>query len=103
MVLWGWSIGSYEKQTTIGIKSFYVTGIGVVLAVWPILICAAFNNTAYFPSTVNLQDSLTLYNSSSSLFTLKVMAYVSILIPIVLLYIIYAWKKMISTNTNGEY
>jgi cytochrome d ubiquinol oxidase subunit II len=75
-------------------NSFYITGAGVVLAVWSLLICAAFNNTAYFPSTVSLQDSLTLANSSSSLFTLKVMAYVSIAVPFVLWYIIVVWRKM---------
>ncbi len=75
-------------------KSFYVTGGGVVLAVWAFLICAAFNNTAYFPSTVSLQDSLTLANSSSSLFTLKVMSYVSLAVPFVLAYIIVVWRKM---------
>lgn len=82
-------------------KSFYVTGGGVVLAVWSILICAAFNNTAYFPSTVSLQDSLTLCNSSSSLFTLKVMAYVSIAVPFVLAYIIVVWRKM--RGNHSEY
>lgn len=81
-------------------KSFYVTGGGVVLAVWALLICAAYNNTAYFPSTVSLQDSLTLCNSSSSLFTLKVMAYVSIAVPFVLGYIIVVWRKM-SGHNNG--
>lgn len=75
-------------------RSFYVTGAGVVLAVWSLLICAAFNNTAYFPATGNVQDSLTLYNSSSSLFTLKVMAYVSIAIPAVVWYIAAVWRKM---------
>ena len=75
-------------------NSFYITGAGAVLAVWAILICAAFNNTAYFPSTASLQDSLTLYNSSSSEFTLKVMAYVSIAVPFVLAYIVTVWRKM---------
>ena len=81
-------------------NSFYVTGGGVVLAVWALLICAAFNNTAYFPSTVCLNDSLTLYNSSSSLFTLKVMAYVSIAVPFVLGYIIVVWRKMSGKHTE---
>ena len=75
-------------------NSFYITGAGAVLAVWAILICAAFNNTVYFPSTASLQDSLTLYNSSSSEFTLKVMAYVSIAVPFVLAYIVTVWRKM---------
>lgn len=80
---------------------FYVTGFGTVLAVWPILICAAYNNTAYFPSLVSVQDSLTLYNSSSSLFTLKVMSYVSLAIPFVVAYIAVVWKKM--SNHNNKY
>lgn len=83
--------------------SFYITGAGVVLAVWPILICAAFNNTAYFPSIVNIQDSLTLFNSSSSEFTLKVMSYASFAIPFVLAYIIVVWRKMSHSNNGNNY
>lgn len=83
--------------------SFYITGAGVVLAVWPILICAAFNNTAYFPSIVNIQDSLTLFNSSSSEFTLKVMSYASFAIPFVLAYIIVVWRKMSHSNNRNNY
>lgn len=75
-------------------RDFYITGGGVVLAVWAILICAAFNNTAYFHSTADIQDSLTLYNSSSSLFTLKAMAIVSLLVPFVVAYIAYCWKVL---------
>ena len=67
---------------------------GALLAVWAILLCAGFNDTAYYVSTVDLQSSLTLYNSSSSLFTLKVMAWVSIAIPFVIAYIVWAWRKM---------
>ncbi len=81
-------------------NSFYITGGGVVLAVWALLICATFNNTAYFPSTVSLQDSLTLANSSSSLFTLKVMSYVSLAVPFVLWYIIVVWRKMSGNHTQ---
>ncbi|MBR5857183.1 MAG: cytochrome d ubiquinol oxidase subunit II, partial [Bacteroidales bacterium] len=81
--------------------SFYITGAGTVLAVWPILVCAAFNNTAYYPSIVSLQDSLTLSNSSSSEFTLKVMSYVSLAIPFVVAYIAVVWKKM--SNTKKSY
>lgn len=73
---------------------FWITGIGVVLAVWSILICAALNNTAYFPSTVDPQCSLTLFNSSSSLFTLNTMFYVSLLIPFVIWYIAAMWHKI---------
>ncbi len=90
-----------DENSWISKKSFYITGGGVVLAVWALLICAAYNNTAYFPSTVSLQDSLTLANSSSSLFTLKVMAYVSIAVPFVLWYIIVVWRKM--SGKHSEY
>ncbi|MEF9932184.1 MAG: cytochrome d ubiquinol oxidase subunit II, partial [Bacteroidales bacterium] len=94
LVLVGLVAAMFFTKTLFAKRSFYITGAGVVLAVWPILICAAFNNTAYFPSLINLQDSLTLYNSSSSLFTLTVMAYVSLAIPFVLWYIIIVWRKM---------
>ena len=56
--------------------------------------CAGYNNTAYYPSTADLQSSLTLANSCSSEFTLRTMAYVSILVPFVLAYIIYAWRAI---------
>ena len=75
-------------------QNFYIVGGGALLAVWAILLCAGFNDTAYYVSTVDLQSSLTLYNSSSSLFTLKVMAWVSIAIPFVIAYIVWAWRKM---------
>ena len=77
-----------------GKYSFWLTAVGVVLAVFPILIVAAYNHTAYFVSTVNIQNSLTLQNSSSSPFTLQVMAYVSLLIPFVLGYIAYVWHAL---------
>lgn len=93
-VLLGLVSAIFFTKTAIAKKAFYITGLGVVLAVWAILICAALNNTAYFPSTVNIQDSLTLYNSSSSLFTLKTMAYVSILVPFVVGYITLVWRRM---------
>lgn len=83
-------------------NSFYVTGGGVVLAVWSLLIVAAFNNTAFFVSTFDEQSSLTLYNSSSSLFTLKTMAVVSILIPFVLAYIFFAWRAMTRKKITSE-
>ncbi len=85
-----------------GKYSFFITGGGVVLAVWSILICAAFNNTAFFVSTVDIQQSLTLYNSSSSAFTLRVMAYVSLFIPVVIAYIAYVWKALTRTKTSEQ-
>ena len=81
----------FSKTATNGI---WFTGIGVVLTVLALLLCAGYNNTAYYPSTADLQSSLTLANSCSSEFTLRTMAYVSILVPFVLAYIIYAWRAI---------
>lgn len=75
-------------------NSFYITSLGVVLAVWTILLSAGFCDMAYFHSNVDIGSSLTLYNSSSSFYTLKTMAYVSLAIPFVLAYIAYVWKRM---------
>nr|MBP6140495.1 cytochrome d ubiquinol oxidase subunit II [Bacteroides sp.] len=63
---------------------------------------AGYNDTAYYPSAVDLQSSLTLANSSSSLFTLKTMAYVSILVPFVLAYIFYAWRSIDNRKIDTE-
>ncbi|MGM9775000.1 MAG: cytochrome d ubiquinol oxidase subunit II [Candidatus Egerieousia sp.] len=75
-------------------SSFYMTGLGVVLAVFALLLCAGYGDTSFFHSNGDIQNSLTLYNSSSSFYTLKTMAYVSIAVPFVLLYIVYVWRKM---------
>lgn len=82
------------KKCFLSKNTFYITGGGVVLAVWAILLVAAFNHTAFFPSTVFAQDSLTLANSSSSHFTLKVMTCSSIAVPFVVAYIAVVWRKM---------
>ena len=73
------------------ITGIWPAGIGVVLVVLALLLCAGWNGTAYYPSTADLQSSLTIVNSCSSEFTLTTMAIVSILIPFVLAYIVYAW------------
>ena len=75
-------------------KGIWFTGIGTVLAVLALLLVAGYNNTAYYPSTNDLQSSLTLANSCSSQFTLRVMFYVSFLVPFVLAYIFYAWRSI---------
>jgi len=73
------------------IWGIWPAGIGVVMVVLSLLLCAGWNNTAYYPSTADLQSSLTIQNSCSSEFTLTTMAIVSILIPFVLAYIWHAW------------
>ena len=69
-------------------------GIGTVLAVLALLLCAGWNNTCYYPSNEDLQSSLNIVNSCSSEFTLRTMAWVSLLIPFVLAYIVYAWRAI---------
>lgn len=75
-------------------KGIWFAGVGTVLAVLALLLTVGYNNTAYYPSAADLQSSLTLSNSCGSLFTLKTMAYVSVFIPFVLAYIIYAWRAI---------
>ena len=76
------------------VRGIWPAGIGVVLVVLVLFLIAGWNNTAYYPSTADLQSSLTLQNSSSSEFTLKAMFYVSFLVPFVLAYIFYAWRAI---------
>lgn len=83
-------------------KGIWFTGTGTVLAVLALMLVAGYNNTAYYPSTADLQSSLTLANSSSSLFTLKTMAYVSILVPFVIAYIFYAWRSIDKKKISKE-
>lgn len=90
LVLWGIGKSLITRYT----KGIWFAGIGTVLAVLSLFLIAGYNNTAYYPSTFNLQNSLTIYNSSSSKFTLIVMSFVSLLIPFVLAYIWYAWKSI---------
>lgn len=75
-------------------KGIWFAGTGTVLTVLALLLTAGWNNTAYYPSLTDLQSSLTIQNSCSSPFTLKVMSYVSILVPFVLAYIFYAWRAL---------
>ncbi|MBP3714291.1 MAG: cytochrome d ubiquinol oxidase subunit II [Phocaeicola sp.] len=75
-------------------KGIWFTGIGTVLVVLSLFLIVGYNHTSYYPSSADLQSSLTLENSCSSMFTLKTMAYVSVLIPFVLAYIVYAWRAL---------
>lgn len=90
-VLWGLIKSILCTSYTRGI---WFAGVGTVLTVLALLLTVGYNHTAYYPSTADLQSSLTLANSCSSMFTLKTMAYVSILVPFVLAYIVYAWRAI---------
>jgi cytochrome d ubiquinol oxidase subunit II len=94
---------SIIKTTT---KGIWNTGVGTILTVFSLFLVAGLNNTAFYPSSFDLQSSLTIQNSSSSHYTLAAMSYVSLLVPVVLAYIIFAWrainKKQISLDELKE-
>ena len=81
----------FEKCST---KGIWGAGLGTILTVFALLLLAGFNNTAYYPSTYDLQSSLTIANSSSSQYTLTAMSYVSLLVPFVIAYIWIAWRSI---------
>lgn len=83
-------------------KGIWFAGLGTVFTVLALLLVAGYNHTAYYPSFTDMQSSLTLENSSSSLFTLKTMAYVSILVPFVIAYIFYAWRSISKTKIDAQ-
>ena len=109
LVLWGIATellrGSKlhtPHSTLLTISGIWPAGIGVVLVVLPLLLMSAWNHTAYYPSTADLQSSLTIVNSCSSEFTLRTMFYVSLLIPFVLAYIVYAWWSLDKKKLDKE-
>ncbi len=91
LVLYG-IIRTIRSKNYIG--GIWPVGAGTILTVLVLLLLAGWNNTAFYPSTADLQSSLTIQNASSSLFTLRTMAYVSLVIPFVLAYIAYVWHLM---------
>jgi cytochrome d ubiquinol oxidase subunit II len=83
-------------------SGIWPAGIGTVLTVLALLLCSAWNHTAYYPSIADLQSSLTMVNSCSSEFTLRTMFYVSLLVPFVLAYIVYAWRAIDKKKLNKQ-
>lgn len=98
LVLYGLFVAIMKKKD----NGIWFSGTGTVLIILSLFFIAGFNNTSFYPSTFDLQSSLTIENSSSSHFTLAVMSYVSLMVPVVVAYIWYAWramdKKKISAN-----
>lgn len=86
--------GLYKAIFTSSIKGIFPYGLGVVLVVMSIFLVAGLNSTAFYPSHFDLQSSLTIKNASSSFYTLKVMAIVSLWAPVLLGYIAYVWRLM---------
>jgi cytochrome bd ubiquinol oxidase subunit II len=102
-VLFGIAVTIFKSNR----KGIWFTGAGSILAVFSLFLIAGFNGTSFYPSSYDLQSSLTIHNASSSQFTLKTMMYVSFLIPFVVAYIWYAWrsiniKKITEDEMKGE-
>ena len=99
-------LGIVKGALTTSRKGIWYAAPGTVLVVMAVFFLAGFNGTAYYPSCTDLPSSLTLTNSSSSYFTLNVMFWVSLLIPFVVAYIVYAWHQMDKkqlTSADGGY
>ena len=99
MVLFGIGKSLLNKEWKCGI---WWAGIGTVLVVMSLFWVLGYNHTAYYPSLLDVQSSLTITNSSSSEFTLRVMSYVSLLVPFVVAYIAYVWYKMDNTKLTEK-
>jgi cytochrome bd ubiquinol oxidase subunit II len=97
-VLYGIGISLLRRSS----NGIWFSGCGTVLAVFSLFLLAGFNGTSFYPSSYDLQSSLTINNASSSLFTLKTMMYVSFVIPFVLAYIWYAWKAINDKKITEE-
>jgi len=98
LILYG-VLSSYFKKSN---KGIWFSGLGTVFVGLVVLCLPAFNNTAFYPSKLDLQSSLTIFNASSSMFTLATMTYVALGIPIVLAYVVYVWKLMDSKKLTAE-
>ena len=99
MVLFGIIYTIISKRFIAGI---WQAGLGTIFTVLALLLLAGWNDTAYYPSTADLQSSLTLANSCSSEFTLRTMFWVSLLVPFVLAYIFYAWRAIDKKKITKE-
>ena len=99
LLVWGVVATLLKQRFSRGI---WLAAPGTVLAVMALFMIAGYNNTAYYPSTYDLQSSLTLANSCSSEFTLSTMAVVSLIIPFVVGYIAYFWRQMDKKSLTTE-
>lgn len=98
LVVWG----AWKTAKTSATRSIWLGGLGTVLVGLAVLLLPAYNNTAFYPSKVDPQSSLTIFNASSSPYTLKVMTYVALVIPVVLAYIAYVWWAMSRSKIKIE-
>jgi cytochrome d ubiquinol oxidase subunit II len=98
LVVWGVISTSFLGST----RAIWFGGLGTVLVGLAVFFTAGFNNTPFYPSKADLQSSLTIYNASSSHYTLTAMSYVALVIPFVLAYIVYVWKLMDSKKIGED-
>lgn len=98
LVLFALYRGIYSSKT----DTIWFAAAGTLLVVLSLFLVAGYNNTAFYPSVTDLQSSLSIRNASSSLFTLKVMFYVSFIIPVVLAYTWHAWKAINKYRVSEE-
>jgi len=83
-------------------KGIWFAGLGTVLTVTSLLLTVGYNNTSFYPSSTNIQSSLTIENASSSQFTLSAMSLVSLFIPVVLVYIFFSWRALTKKTVDME-
>jgi cytochrome bd ubiquinol oxidase subunit II len=95
-------LGVAMNKFTASVRGIWPAGLGTVLTCLAVFFLAGYNNTAFYPSKADLASSLTIYNASSSHYTLTMMAYVALAIPFVLAYIVYVWKLMDSKKLTLE-
>jgi cytochrome d ubiquinol oxidase subunit II len=98
LVLYGVFISLFKKSSA----GIWFTGSGSFLAVFSLFLVAGFNNTAFYPSTIDMQSSLTIMKASSSHFTLTVMSYVSLMVPFVAAYIWFTWRAINKKKINKD-
>jgi len=98
LVLYGIFINFFKNS----IYGIWFSGSGTVLTVFALFMIVGFNNTSFYPSTFDLQSSLTIYNASSSKYALTIMSFAALLVPVVLTYIFFTWKAIDKKKITAE-
>jgi cytochrome d ubiquinol oxidase subunit II len=98
LVLFGIAASLFSKTK----QGIWYSGCGTIITVFSLFLDVGFNNTAFYPSNFDFQSSITIENGSSSAYTLTVMSYVSMLVPFVAAYIIWAWRTINKKQIDEE-
>jgi cytochrome bd ubiquinol oxidase subunit II len=83
-------------------SGIWFSGAGTVATVLSLFWVLGYNNTAIYPSNFDLQSSLTIENASSSLYTLTAMSYISLFVPVVIIYIFFTWRAIDKNKINPD-